>query len=254
MALSTRRILLITRLLAGVVAWFGRKWAFRGPAWAVHDFLWLYPTLRRNCAWHGPVVTRFQTEAREVWLTIDDGPDPETTPLFLDLLREHGVRATFFVIGSKVDAHRDLVRRIRAEGHELANHTHRHPAGFWWLLPRSLAAREISRCELSLRAATGERSRYFRSPVGMNNAGIHPVAARAGLQIVGWSADGADGCCTVPSIVVRRIRKKLAPGAIVLLHEGGDARRRALTLRQTLEMFHEEGYRCVHPPAGALLS
>src|SRR6266404_8209180 len=66
-------------------------------AWA----LMIYGSLRANCQWFGPVITRFATEGKEVWLTIDDGPHPEDTPRVLELLRNHEAHATFFVIGRR---------------------------------------------------------------------------------------------------------------------------------------------------------
>ena len=87
--METRRFLLAGRFAAvlGVLAMRG---GLRAAAWAAHDFLWLYPTLRRNCPWHGEVLTHFHTAERSAWLTIDDGPEPESTPRILDLLAHLG--------------------------------------------------------------------------------------------------------------------------------------------------------------------
>lgn len=236
--------------VAGVGALKGRA---RKQAWMTHDALWLYPTLRRNCDWHGEVLTRMKPPAREVWLTIDDGPDPQDTPLLLDLLAAHDAKATFFAIGKKVEQNRALCRRICAEGHEIGNHTFSHPAAFWWVLPRPLVSKEIQRGQEAILAATGRLPRWFRSPVGMNNPGVHPAAAAHGLRVVGWSADGCDGGCpTAPTHVVSRIMKRVEPGSIILLHESGGHRRRALALRQLLEALREAEYRCVLPEADSL--
>lgn len=216
-----------------------------------HDFLWLYPTLRRNCPWHGPVVTRFRTTRREVCLTIDDGPDPHDTPDLLDLLARHQARALFFSIGKKTDRHRALSRRILAEGHLLGNHTHSHPASHWWALPAPCIDREIRRANEALLAATGIRPAWFRPPVGMANFSVHPAVHRQGLRVMGWSAAGGDGCPAAPSQIVQRLRAHLRPGAILLLHESGPSRRRAVTLARLLESLAEEGYRCVLPDDSA---
>src|SRR5262245_41633416 len=119
--METRHLVLAGRLAAifGILALRGRA---RAASWATHDFLWLYPTLRRNCAWHGEVLTRFETSERVVWLTIDDGPDETDTPEILDLLARHGARATFFAVGRKAEANPTLCRRIISEGHTLENH------------------------------------------------------------------------------------------------------------------------------------
>lgn len=249
--METRHLVLAGRLAAaaGVVLLRGRS---RAVAWAAHDFLWLYPTLRRNCAWHGPVATRFETREREVWLTIDDGPDPRDTPDILALLAKHGAKASFFAIGKKAAAHPDLCRRIVAEGHSLENHSHSHPAALWWAMPRMPVRTDLERANAAILEAGGQPPRYFRSPVGMNNAGVHPAAARLGLRVVGWSAEGRDGCPATPTAIVRRIMARVCPGAILLLHESGSSRHRALTLARLLDQLAEAGYRCVLPPESSL--
>lgn len=243
--------------MAGRVAAAAGAALLRGSArrksWMAHDALWLYPTLRRNCDWHGEVVTRMETTAREVWLTIDDGPDEHDTPRILDLLAQHNAKATFFAIGRKVEQQRALCRRIRAEGHEIGNHTFSHPAPFWWLLPRPLVRQEIERGQEAILAATGELPHWFRSPVGMNTPAVHPAAAANHLRVIGWSADGCDGGCpAAPTHVVARIMSQVQPGSIILLHESGDRKHRVLTLARLLEALGGAGYRCVLPEAGSL--
>lgn len=225
----------------------------RRQAWMAHDALWLYPTLRRNCAWHGEVLTRIDTTAREVWLTIDDGPDAHDTPLMLDLLRQFNAKATFFAIGKRVEQNRALCRHIVSEGHEIGNHSFSHPAPFWWVLPRPLVRKEIRRGQEAILAATGQLPRWFRSPVGMNGPGVHPAAAALGLRVVGWSADGCDGGCpTAPTQVVQRIMDQVQPGSIILLHESGGHKHRVLALRQLLESLRAHDYHCVLPKADFL--
>jgi peptidoglycan-N-acetylglucosamine deacetylase len=244
-------------LAAGRLAAASGALTLRGRArfasWLVHDFLWLYPTLRRNCDWHGEVVTRFSTTEREVCLTIDDGPDPRDTPEMLDLLARHQARAAFFVIGEKAERHRSLCRRILAEGHRLGNHTHSHPASRWWALPGPQVHREIARGNDTIMTATGTLPLWFRPPVGMCNFSVHRATRRNGLRVIGWSATGGDGCPAAPSQIVTRIHSGLQPGAIILLHESGSSPRRVLTLARLLETLTEDGYRCVLPPESSLL-
>src|SRR3984885_13577376 len=82
--------------------------------------------------------------AQCVALTFDDGPDPADTPKLLDLLREKGVKATFFVVGKRADQYPEIVRRAWAEGHLIATHTWSHYSLFCFLTPRRLRA-EIER-------------------------------------------------------------------------------------------------------------
>lgn len=252
MALNLRHVLLGSRALT-LAASLGlrHKGARQAARWA-NNALWLYPTLTRNCHWHGEVITGFETDRPEVWLTIDDGPDPRDTPEFLDLLAKFEAKATFFAIGRKIEDHRGLARRITREGHTLENHTYSHPAASWWSYPRPLVNREVQLGGEAILAATGRAPRFFRSPVGMNNMSVHPAAARHGLRIIGWSAEGRDGCPAAPSTIVSRIMTQAKPGAIILLHESGASRRRAVTLCRLLESLSAAGLRCVLPPPESL--
>jgi peptidoglycan/xylan/chitin deacetylase (PgdA/CDA1 family) len=246
---------LLNRLrLATAAAAVSLRGPKRLPLLALHDLLWLYPTLRRNCSWHGPILTKFHTESREVWLTIDDGPDPGDTPQILGLLEEHNARASFFVIGEKVDANRSLCRDIISAGHTLENHTHTHPAALFWSYPCCLVTREIDRCNHAIRTATGTTPRYFRPPAGLTNSCVHPSASQRWLRVAGWSACGLDGLPGQPSAtVVQRIVKHTAPGKILLIHQSGCApESRIQTLKLLLEHLSTNGYRCVIPPNSAL--
>src|SRR5205085_6786554 len=89
---------------------------------ALSHALILYPTMRPNVQWFGPVITGFDTNANEVWLTIDDGPTDDT-PAILDVLDARAAKATFFVKGTLVRANEQLVREIVARGHSVANHS-----------------------------------------------------------------------------------------------------------------------------------
>ncbi len=251
MALSTRHLILAARA-AALAAWPLASWRTRWSVEMAHNFFWLYPTLQRNCQWHGPVATRFETDRREVWLTIDDGPDPRDTPGMLDVLAKHKARATFFVIGRQVDSQRALVRRILREGHSLGNHTYSHPSSWWWAAPRPVVRHEVEWGNKAIETATGAKPRWFRSPVGMNNASVHPAIEGEGQRVIGWSASGNDGCPSAPTLVIQRIMAAVKPGAIILLHEGGSSRYRVSALDRLLERLHGEGYTCVLPEPESL--
>ncbi len=217
-------------------------WLALAVLFASH-LLVLYPTLVANCSWWGPVVTHFETPRRDVWLTIDDGPDAIHTPRVLELLARFEARATFFIIGKTAAALPEEVARIRAAGHEIANHTFSHPsASFWAYLPAPIS-REIDRHPVP--------AGYFRAPAGLKNFFVHPALARRGMRLIGWTVRGLDTVSNDPEAVAARIRRGLRPGAIVLLHEGHrtdrapDFHPRCLEL--TLQLLAEEGYRCVLP-------
>jgi len=205
--------------------------------------LLLYPSLVANCQWWGRVVTYFETTRREVWLTIDDGPDPVHTPQMLALLSEFDAKATFFVIGQRAAQFPDLVQTIRDADHEVANHTATHPsASFWAFTPRQIA-REIDQVGLT--------SNCFRTPAGLKNFWVHPALVKRGLELIGWSARGLDTVSRDSEKVVTRILREVKPGGIILLHEGhrvtSDPDFHPQCLRRTLCGLTNLGYRCVLP-------
>jgi peptidoglycan/xylan/chitin deacetylase (PgdA/CDA1 family) len=203
----------------------------------------LFPTLVANCQWWGPVMTRFNTREREVWLTIDDGPDPIHTPRMLEILDRFDARATFFVIGERAATFPQEMAAIRAAGHGIAHHTFSHPSGAFWCLPPSRIAFELDHDRAN--------GRYFRSPAGMKNFFVHPALRRRNLQLVGWTVRGLDTVSHDPDAVAARIMRKLKPGAIVLLHEGhrtvSHPEFHPRCLEKTLAGLTRAGYRCVLP-------
>jgi len=191
---------------------------------------------------------RFTTARREVWLTIDDGPDPEDTPRLLELLAAHGARATFFVIGENAAIHPGLVRTIAAAGHEVAHHTHTHPLAAFWCASPARVGRELDTALEALRRA-GVRPTRFRPPAGIRNLWLAPALRARGLTCVGWSARGLERLPGDAETVATRALRQLAPGAILLLHQGPrvPAAIRVQAIRRVLERLREQGYQCVVP-------
>lgn len=220
------------------------------PIFVSHVLL-LYATLMPNCSWWGPVVRSFAATEREVWLTIDDGPSPAHTMRMLELLGQHGARATFFVIGELAEKYPHLLTEILMRGHEVANHTYSHPSGTFWCAGPRTVAREIDRCAAQLRITNERPARFFRAPAGLTNPFVHPALERRRLQLIGWSARGFDTVQRDPARVAARIQAELKPGAIILLHEGHQVERdpdfHVACLELTLQTLAAAEYRCVIP-------
>lgn len=212
---------------------------------------WMIATLTPHCGWFGPVITTLGDDVGRVWLTIDDGPDPDDTPLLLDLLDEFGEKATFFFIGEKASQHPELVREVVKRGHHVGNHTMTHPHFRFWAYGPAAARREINACRAVLESLTGGTVRQFRAPAGLKNPFVQHVLDREGISLIGWTARGLDGVRTDRSAILERIRSGIAPGAIVLVHEGrADEEGRRLApdvLRGTLEYIRERGLRTDFP-------
>ncbi len=165
----------------------------------------------------GPTV-RHTGSRSAVALTFDDGPNPALTPRLLDLLDEHRVRATFFLIGRHVRACPQLAAEIAARGHTLGNHTDTHPS-LVWLSPRH-TAEELQRCQEAIERAAGCRTAWMRPPYGFRGPQSDGAVRRAGLRgVVMWSVLAFDWKPQPAARVIRRLQR-VHGGDIVVLHDG----------------------------------
>ncbi|MHB1928695.1 MAG: polysaccharide deacetylase family protein [Acidimicrobiales bacterium] len=181
-----------------------------------------------------------------VALTFDDGPDPGSTPAFLDELDRLGVRATFFLLGCQVRRAGSLTAEIVARGHELGvhgethvNHLKRPP---WW------AEDDVRRARDLVEGAAGTRVHWFRPPYGAYAASSIVAARSAGLRTVLWTTWGRDWRANIDAgEVVRMVRSTMRPGATVLLHDSdltsapGSWRRSLGALPELVEGWHAAG-------------
>lgn len=196
-------------------------------AWALGGVLLNHVGLSAAGLWPrsdllGPNVTRLPDAAAargEFALTIDDGPDPDTTPAVLDLLAAHGAVATFFCIAERARRYPALAREIVARGHSVQNHSQTHRLDFSLCLSRRLAA-EIGDAQATLADITGQRPHCFRAPAGLRNPLLDPVLHRLGLHLVSWTRRGFDTRDGDAPRVLARLTRGLAAGDILLLHDG----------------------------------
>jgi peptidoglycan/xylan/chitin deacetylase (PgdA/CDA1 family) len=218
--------LVLHLLLPLLLLWQPGWWrALLGTLLLDHLLLMSQGLWPRSCGL-GPNLVRLPAQAAargEVALTIDDGPDPDVTPRVLALLAEHGAQATFFCIGERAVRHPKLCRDIVSAGHELGNHGQRHPH-MASLLGLHGWAREIGDAQQTLTALGGQPPRYYRAVAGLRNPMLDPVLHRLGLRLVSWTRRGYDTRCRDAARVRARLLNRLAPGDILLLHDGHAAR------------------------------
>ncbi|MBI5531996.1 MAG: polysaccharide deacetylase family protein [Deltaproteobacteria bacterium] len=173
------------------------------------------PQLRMyaDLIWRGP------TDRGEVVLTFDDGPQPEHTRRILSILDRAKVKATFFVIGAKVEKHPEVAAEIVRKGHMIGIHGYEHDR----LLALRSATTIMKDLELAQRAvvdATGEVPMVFRPPVGVTSPRIDEAVRKMGLVMVAWSVKGIDGVAGArPDQVAGRVATRVRPGSIILLHD-----------------------------------
>ncbi len=206
----------------------------------------IHGAFHRNSVIFGPTLGRIPSDRKVVALTFDDGPNPDATPLILDTLREKGVRATFFVLGSHAERWPDLVHRISNEGHQLGNHGYFHrklhfKSPFYVSRDIKLGIRAIKR-------AGAPAPRLFRAPHGFRSPWTTPIASSYGERTVGWSLGVWDSDRPGADEIVRRTLEGVEPGSIILLHDGdgynpdGDRMQTAAALPIIIDRLKEQGY------------
>lgn len=193
----------------------------------------------------GPFVCRGTASRRCVALTFDDGPDANSTPPLLELLRETNAKAAFFCVGKRVEANPQLAARIVREGHLLENHSYAH-SNLTNFFSTARLQGELMRAQAVVQKATGLSPRLFRPPMGLSNPRVFRAARALGLTVVGWTARGLDTRLKEPARIVSRIVRRLEPGAIILLHDGNiPADRLVATVKSLLDTLRALGYELV---------
>ena len=161
---------------------------------------------------------RKTTTERIVALTFDDGPDQEQTPKVLNILKEYNAPACFFCIGHKVANNQELLKQVISEGHILGNHSYSHANQFpLYSLPRM--KKDLQTCQSALEQVTSQPIKLFRPPFGVTNPTIAKAVRQLGYTSVGWNIRTLDTCQADTERVIRRIRKRLRPGSVILLHD-----------------------------------
>jgi peptidoglycan/xylan/chitin deacetylase (PgdA/CDA1 family) len=193
----------------------------------------------------GPFICHGKNMQRRVALTFDDGPDARSTPALLDLLRDTGMSAAFFCVGERVAANRELAARIVREGHLLENHSYAHSnaTNFFGL---TRLRTELERAQAAVKEAVGIAPTLFRPPMGLSNPNVFRAANAVGLKVIGWSVRSLDTMTPDSQRVVQRVMRHVAPGGIILLHDGNiPAERLVMTVRLLLDRLKQDGYQVV---------
>ncbi len=189
----------------------------------------------------GRVLHRGPSEIREVALSFDDGPSSVYTPRVLRILRERGVRATFFVLGRAAEREPDLLAAIAAAGHDFGNHGYSHTS-FRSLYPSQIED-ELDRTADTVELATALRPRFVRPPYGRFPPSSVELMGRRGEDVVLWSVDAADWTGATPAEVAEAVVRATIPGGVILLHDTEPTTVAALPL--VLDGLARRGFRVV---------
>ncbi len=173
----------------------------------------------------GPVIVPEKTtynscnvEGMSIAITFDDGPNPELTPKLLDMLKERGIKATFFVVGKNVEEYPGIVTRMATEGHEVANHSWSHPT--LTKLGIESFRKQIENTNEAIAKATGKRPVLMRPPYGATSVSLNKrLNDQFGLKVILWSVDPLDWKYRNSNRVYNSIIQGTRPGSIILAHD-----------------------------------
>lgn len=175
----------------------------------VHDLASLYPKL---------VFRAGNPDRPLISLTFDDGPDNRYTPQILDILKNKGVKATFFITGIKAEKYPQVLRRINLEGHQIGSHGYQHEK-FSNLEPEGIKD-DFSKMETLLKNTLGSlpEQKIFRPPFGALDPQSVETIDKLGYKIVLWNVDSLDWRSLTANQVVENILSKVKNGSIILQH------------------------------------
>ncbi len=177
------------------------------------------------------------TKAKAIAITFDDGPKTET-PRLLDVLKQKGVRATFFVVGKQVDAYPQTLKRMADEGHEIQNHTYSHRA-LEYLSSREIE-QELFKCASAVRSVIGTGTTMIRPPGAHHGKALAEVTRKFGFRTVFWTANCAKVEGTNRQKIANFVLSSAKPGAIVLMHNVDRVTLAALP--QIIDTLKSRGY------------
>ena len=199
------------------------------------DLVRLYPSL---------VLRLGPSNTKTVALTFDDGPDTLYTPQVLDVLKAKGVKATFFLIGNRVEEYPDVAERIVQEGHLTGNHTYTHPEIM--KATGQPLEKELALTEEALTKIGVSGSGLFRPPYGAISPNLVEEAASLGYRIAMWSVDSLDWRGLPKDTVISKVMEMISPGAVVLQHSSGgpgeDLSGSVQALPVIIDTLREQGY------------
>lgn len=162
-------------------------------------------------------IRRHKNSEKKIALSFDDGPHPRYTETILDILKEHEIKATFFVIGCNCERYPEVLKRTAGEGHELGNHTYSHPQ--LKSIGYDACMKELSHTEEILTNLVNYRPRLFRPPEGVYSEAVSVSTQKLGYLPVLWTVDTKDWKGTSRDGIVNTVLSEIDVGCIILCHD-----------------------------------
>lgn len=194
------------------IAW----WAYVLPVFLL-SLVIFYGSYYIGSNYYMPVTCRAQTDNKQIAITFDDGPVPNT-PLILDVLKAQQVPAAFFCIGKRIAELPEVLQRIADEGHVIGNHSYSHHFFFDLYSSKKMQA-ELHATNATAKTASGKEPRLFRPPYGVMNPNLVRAIRRSNMLPIGWNIRSMDTVEKDAQHLLNKVLSKLQPGSIVLFHD-----------------------------------
>ena len=211
-----------------------------------------YQSMSPAGQWYGRTFAGLKPGTRQLALTYDDGPNDPHTLRILEVLAQHNVKATFFLIGRYVKQRPDIVRELVRAGQVVGNHTFSHPNLIFASARQTRT--ELQDCDQALADAVGEHSRLFRPPFGGRRPSTLKVARALGLEPVMWNVTGWDWKGKPAEFVEGKVLQQIRGGDVLLLHDGdheafgADRSQTVIATDRLIARYKNEGYEFVTIP------
>jgi peptidoglycan/xylan/chitin deacetylase (PgdA/CDA1 family) len=181
---------------------------------------------------------------KKVAFSFDDGPDSRNTPAILAMLKNHGIQASFFVVGSKIEDNREIIRQMDQEGHILGGHSFSHHF-FFDLFSEQRLKSELKKTEEMVMTITGKQMKLFRPPYGVTNPTLARAIRKLGYLVIGWSLKSRDTITSDHQVLLNRLKNNVKNGDLILFHDTEPVLSQVLP--SFISFLKSENYEIVRP-------
>lgn len=206
----------------------------------------LYPAFNKAVAVFGSLerlvpIYRVQTSEKKIALSFDAAWGADITPKLLQILKENGVKTTFFLVNFWMEKYPDMTKRIAKEGHEIGNHSATHPN--MGSISKDAIIKEISTTHDMIKKLTGQNAKLFRPPFGDYSNTLITTCNELGYHVIQWDVDSLDWKDLSANAIYDRVMKQVKPGSIVLFHNNG--KHTAEAIKRIIPELKKQGYEIV---------
>lgn len=230
--------------IAGVIAFIVSQYVYPLSYWILVIWCLLFSVIQFCGAYfiqlnfHLKSINQLSSTQKSVMLSFDDGPHRMNTEKVLDTLKKYNIKALFCIIGKNISGNEHIMKRLVAEGHQLANHSYSH--AFWFdVWNTKKVTEDIAQCQQLINQYQ-IKAVFFRPPYGVTNPNIAKALKTLNLQSVGWNIRSYDTASNNVEQLTERILKQLKPNAIILLHDRLDIAPQLL--EQLIPAIKERGF------------